>query len=79
MTTEEENVAMMLQLEEKITRRIREQIYIAVVGNEFQPGSITGALDAYSLHSALRSNLINDPAFITEVTKKIGSKMANIY
>jgi len=79
MTSEEANVAMMLELEEKITRRIREQIYMAADGNEFEPGTLPVTLDAYSLHNALRANLFNDEIFISAITKKIGSKMANIY
>lgn len=78
-TTEQENVAMMLELEEKITRRIREQIYLVIHGHEAQPGAVTGYLDASNMRSALISSLVNNPAFITEITKKIGSKMANVY
>ncbi len=79
MTTEEENVAMMLELEAKITHRIREQIWLVMHGHEAQPGAVHGPLDAGTMRGALVSSLINNPAFITEVTKKIGSKMANIY
>lgn len=79
MTTEEENVAMMLQLEEKITRRIREQIYMVLYGMESEPGTIAdSALGAYDLRNLLRQAIINDPYSVAELTKKIGAKMANV-
>lgn len=79
MTTEEENVAMMLELEDKITRRIREQIYMVLYGMESAPGTITAsALNSHDLRNLLRQQIINDPYTIAELTKKIGAKMANV-
>ncbi len=79
MSTEQEDAAMLLELEEKITRRIREQIYLVMHGHEAKPGAVTGPLDASIMRSALVSSLINNPHFVTEFTKKIGAKMANVY
>lgn len=79
MSTEQEDAAMLLELQEKITTRIREQIYLAFNGYENTPGSIhTDALTAPSLRGKLLSMLANDPYFISEITKKIGAKMANV-
>lgn len=79
MSTEQEDAAMLLELEEKITRRIREQIHSAIYGSELQPGSVSHhALSALELRSALKNSILNDPYLITELTKKIGAKMANV-
>lgn len=80
MSTEQEDAAMLLELEEKITRRIREQIYMMIWGMEGSPGNVSVAsLTAADLRGSLRNMLVNDPGFVTELTKKIGAKMANVY
>ena len=79
MSTEQEDAALLFELQEKITTRIREQIFLAFNGYENTPGSIpTDALSAPSLRGKMMSLLINDPYFISEITRKIGAKMANV-
>ena len=79
MSTEQEDAAILLELEEKITRRIREQLFMVFLGVNGEPGSVSSAsLDIHSLRGTLRSSIINDPYVITELTKKIGTKMANV-
>lgn len=81
MSTEQEDAAMLLELNEKITHRIREQIVVCVQGYEQNYGS--ESLDAPIVRTKLITDismyLINSPGFITELTKKIGAKMANVH
>jgi hypothetical protein len=79
MSTEQEDAALLLELEVKITRRIREQIYMMLNGYDIAPGLVSSPLDASVLRSTLASSPINNPHFVTELTKKIGAKMANVY
>ena len=79
MSTEQEDAAMLLELEQKITRRIREQIYAVAYGVEVVPGSVPDTeLSAPSMRYVMRQFTLNDPGYITEITKKIGAKMANV-
>lgn len=82
--SEETDIALMAELEGKITQRIREQIRMMADGCENQIGSvhpsICGPTTTYStlLHN-FRTQLLNDPSFITELTKRIGQKLSHIY
>lgn len=79
MSTEQEDAAMLLELQEKITTRIREQIFLAFNGYENTPGSVPAdSLTAPALRGKVMSMLVNDPYFIAEITRKIGAKMANV-
>lgn len=88
MTTEQEDAAMLLELQEKITRRIREQIRLMIDGvydsgngpvptypdYGLEPGTMRNSLFAH-----VATILLNDPSFITELTRKIGQKMATAH
>lgn len=80
MSTEQEDAVLLLELEEKITNRIREQIF--AVANKAAPvAGTTTAVDLRPdmLHRALAFSLLNDPVFMTEVTKRVGQRMTNIF
>jgi hypothetical protein len=62
MSTEQEDAALLLELEEKITRRIREQILICATG--YEPAAQDPESTKYS------AGLVND-AIVTGVTMKI--------
>ena len=80
MSTEQEDIALLFELEKKIEQRIREQIYFVIWGMEAPAGSVSSvSLNAPDLRISLRNMLVNDPGFVTELTKKIGAKMTNIY
>lgn len=80
MSTEQEDAAMLLELQQKITTRIREQIYMVLNGYDNEPGTIPEvSLTAASLRGHMQSSILNAPHFITEITKKIGAKMANVF
>lgn len=87
MSTEQEDAVLLLELEEKITRRIREQIRKMLDGlyDSGTPAMVYGdnALDPGHMHNHLltqvKINVLNDPQFITELTKRIGQRMNQIY
>lgn len=78
MSTEQEDVALLLELQEKITRRIREQILAAFDGYEQAPGANTPIdLSASGMRDRMKWSLLNDHQFVTELTKRVGQKMQN--
>lgn len=80
MSTEQEDAAMLLELQEKITRRIREQIIAAIDGVDPLLAAIPEhELTAFAMRDRLMRSLVNNPAFVTELTKRIGQKMNHIY
>lgn len=84
MSTEQEDAVLLLELEEKITQRIREQICMMALGTEAATGSYTPAACApastlSTLVSNIKFNLLSDSHFIAELTKRIGQKMATVY
>lgn len=73
------NTAMMLELEEKITRRIREQIFAVMNGVEPEPGTASAYdLSIAGLRLAMQRGLLNDQYFIRELVRVVGQKMASI-
>lgn len=83
MSTEQEDAVLLLELEEKITRRIRAQIR-AVVDNienasELHDSMLTPGVMYGTLLQNIRHHLLNDAYFVTEMTKRIGQKMSNTY
>lgn len=78
MSTEQEDAAMLLGLEQKITHRIREQILGAFAGVDYDIGSTTNPLTSSTLKLQMQNTLINDPYFITEIARKIGGKLTNV-
>lgn len=80
MSTEQEDAAMLLELQEKITYRIREQVFAAFMGTESAPGTLTTYdLSPHGLRQSMQYALLNDPTFISEMTKRIGQKMQTVY
>ena len=80
MSTEQEDAAMLLELQEKITQRIREQIISAIDGVDKLPGTIfEHELTAFAMYDRLMRSLVNNPVFVTEMAKRIGQKMNSIY
>lgn len=86
MSTEQEDAVLLLQLEEKVTRRIRQQIRLMVTGQHAPMRDATGddiMLEPSAMYNTLASNLalrlINDPSFIADLTRRIGTRMAQTY
>jgi hypothetical protein len=71
---------MLLELQEKITYRIREQLIAMIDGADPLYGTTSPAdMRASSLHTRLKWSLLNDPTFISEMAKRIGQKMQTVY
>ena len=73
------NTALMLELEEKITRRIREQIFAVMNGVE----PLSGTTSAYDLsigglQHAMQVSLLHNSHFIRELARAVGQKMTTI-
>lgn len=85
MSTEQEDAVLLLELEEKITRRIREQIRMMADGvntpavHTYSDPALDPATTQYALYQNLRAMLLNDQTFITDMTKRIGQRMGQIY
>ena len=84
MSTEQEDAVLLLELEEKITQRIREQIRmmaegVAVPTGTYAQVSCAPASVLSTLVANIKFNLLNDAHFIAELTKRIGQKMATVY
>lgn len=84
MSTEQEDVAMLLELEEKITRRIREQIRNTIDGRAGGTAELHDSLlDPTAMHISLvmtvKNALLNDNYFIAQMTQKIGQRMSMTY
>lgn len=79
MSTEQEDVAMLLELEEKITRRIRAQIRNMIDGRSDSAELHDSLLDPTAMNIILMQNvknaLLNDGYFISQMTQKIGQRM----
>lgn len=88
MSTEQEDAVLLLELEEKITRRIRTQIRMMLDGYHPIPGLaaaeytdpllLPATLRAVMLDS-VRNHILNDGQFIAELTKRIGQRMSQVY
>ena len=88
MSTEQEDAVLLLELEEKITRRIRSQIRLVATMYSSPSAAIAdqisdALLDPYTIYSTLvaniRTSLLNDPTFVTEMTRRAGQRMSQIY
>ena len=83
MSTEQEDVAMLLELEEKITRRIRAQIRNMIDGRADSLELHDSLLEPTAMHITLAMNvknaLLNDDYFIAQMTQKIGHRMSMTY
>jgi hypothetical protein len=88
MSTEQEDVVLLLQLEEKVTRRIRSQIRLMAT-MQHSPSAVSTAqiaddlLDPAAIYGMLvaniRTSLLNDPIFITEMTRRVGHRISQTY
>ncbi len=78
MSTEQEDTALLFELEEKITHRIREQIYMSFMGYQMAPGVMPNITPS-QLHSTMASAMLNDNTFITQLAQRIGARLANMY
>ncbi len=88
MSTEQEDAVLLLELEEKITRRIRSQIRLMATMYHSPSAAATDQisdtlLDPSAIYSTLvaniRTTLLNDPTFVTEMTRRVGQRMAQTY
>lgn len=84
MSTEQEDVAMLLELEAKITRRIREQIRNMIDGRtdgaaELHDSLLDPIAMNISLAMTVKNALLNDNYFIAQMTQKIGQRMSHTY
>lgn len=74
----ETDVALMMELEGKIDQRIKDTMLEAM--SQIKP---TAHADNYGIQSAtaqaVKTVLLSDNYFITELAKRIGQKMQNIY
>jgi len=78
MSTEQEDAAMLLELNEKITHRIREQLVICVQGYEqdYSGEPLSISVVRNKLVSDLSLHLVNNPVFITNITKAVIQKLS---
>jgi hypothetical protein len=73
----ETDVALMMELEGKINQRIKDVLYESVVG--YIPTSPAANSNIQlAIAQGVKTSLLNDTGFITELTKRIGQKMQNI-
>jgi len=74
----ETDVALMVELEEKIDQRIRESMYKAINGyTTASPVSTTMMQSAIAV--SVKSSILNDNVFLTDLAKRIGQRMQNMY
>jgi hypothetical protein len=88
MSTEQEDVVLLLQLEEKVTRRIRSQIRLMATMHHSPSAAVTDQiaddlLDPAAIYGTLvaniRTSLLNDPTFISEMTRRVGQRISQVY
>jgi hypothetical protein len=74
----ETDVALMVELEEKIDQRVRDGVYKAIYG--FTSSSpVSASMVQSAVANAAKTQILNDTAFLTELTKRIGQRMQNAY
>lgn len=80
MSTEAEDAAMLLELEKKITHRIRAQIMTAFNGYEAPATDPEGTYTAQVMNAALihaiAFRVLSSPALITNLTKAVVQKLS---
>ena len=74
----ETDVALMMELEGKIDQRIKDTVYHALLGSAAVHPVDTPMMQ-YAAAQAVKTVLLSDNYFITELAKRIGQKMQNIY
>ena len=74
----ETDVALMVELEEKIDQRIRDAMYTAINGyTTASPVSTTMMQSAIAI--SVKASILSDNVFLTDLTKRIGQRMQNAY
>lgn len=86
MSTEQEDAVLLLELEEKITRRIREQILICATG--FEPAAKDPEGTEYpaglvndAIANGVAMKILQNPTFVANLTRAVVQKLstASIY
>lgn len=73
----ETDVALMVELEEKIDQRIRDSMYKAINGyTTASPVSTTMMQSAIAV--SVKTSILNDNVFIADLTRRIGQKMQTV-
>jgi hypothetical protein len=78
MSTEQEDTALMLQLEEKITARIRTEIRDVILGVDAGPydaGSLTSQVLHERLMEEVRVRMQNDSAFARAMANTMATRL----
>jgi len=73
----ETDVALMMELEGKINKRIKDVMYESVIGYTPTVPSTTSNIQ-YAIAQGVKNSLLNDSSVVAELTKRIGQKMQNI-
>ena len=74
----ETDVALMVELEEKINQRILDSLHKAMYGYT-SSSPVNAAMVQAAVANAAKTQILNDTAFLTELTKRIGQRMQNAY
>jgi hypothetical protein len=74
----ETDVALMVELEDQINQRIRDGLYTAMNGYT-NASPVSAAMAQAAVASSVKTYMLNDTAFLTELTKRIGQRMQNAY
>jgi hypothetical protein len=74
----ETDVALMVELEEKINQRIQNGIYAAMNGH--QPASqVSAEIVQAAVANLVKHRILNDNVFLTELAKRIGQRMQYLH
>ena len=74
----ETDIALMVELEEKIDQRIRDGVYKAINGDTRSFPSTFPVSDAMlqsAVAGSVKTYILNDNVFLTELAKRIGQRM----
>ena len=74
----ETDVALMVELEAKIDQRILDSLHKAMNGYT-NPSPASAAMVQAAVASSVKTYILNDTAFLTELTRRIGQRMQNAY
>ena len=73
----ETDVALMVELEEKIDQRIRDGLYIAMNGYT-NASPVSASMVQLAVARSVKDSILSDTVFIAELTRRIGQKMLNV-
>ncbi len=74
----ETDVALMVELEEKIDQRIQDAMYKAINGYA-TASPVSTAMMQSAIAISVKASILNDTVFLTDLTKRIGQRMQNAY